>query len=665
MGELLSGAEGQFRGQGMGTPGTGPAGGEHGPVPGAPLSVEDALDGDLDAYLDRELFVCQRPDSDSEQAAVTAAATASGSMRALLDLAEEESRWLKTLPAPSPSVEALPEPEAPAVEIPEWMRMSPGANVTTPFAAMLSPADPATVQAHPESHGSVGTDAEGLPATPWSVPASAPLASAPAYHGNLLPGIAPPPHGVPLPAWASQHAAPMAQYPQQWGMPPQAEPQRIAGMKTGAFLGAAAVGALAAGLLVVAGLHFREHLSGTHEATVANGQDVGRLQGAPNPTGAQAGGVGIAGTAQGGPGVLPSGVLGIAGAAQGGPGVNGEAQVGNPGARVPSGLSGEVQAGTVSLSGVAGAAQSSGTGPGVSGEAQASSAFLPGIPGTAQAGIEGLPGTATGAQGQPLPGTSAAQSGTSEPSGAQQAAASVAGTVLSTAQGDVQGAANGLRAQPPTTGRVSGPPVGGLTLTSGQPPAVATRAPSARKAATKTALPSSTTDEAEVADTRELAFNETESASADEESTPAEATEAEEPESELDEDFARELGFTEDAEQKAATPKAPERTVYIPPAPDAKEHLTPDDVKAVVVANQPAITACIRQHAQGTPVEKGGRFLVRWSVLPSGDTSSVSMDTDTLKATELGHCIEDVVRRWKFPAHQVRMQEPILFPFVF
>ena len=64
-------------------------------------------------------------------------------------------------------------------------------------------------------------------------------------------------------------------------------------------------------------------------------------------------------------------------------------------------------------------------------------------------------------------------------------------------------------------------------------------------------------------------------------------------------------------------------------------------------------------------MEKGGRFMVRWSILPSGDTSGVSMDTDTLKATPLAHCIEDVVRRWKFPAHQVRMQEPIRFPFVF
>ena len=204
----------------------------------------------------------------------------------------------------------------------------------------------------------------------------------------------------------------------------------------------------------------------------------------------------------------------------------------------------------------------------------------------------------------------------------QQAAASVAGTVLSTAQGDVRSVANGLRAGPSSPAPLNGSAVGGTSLTSGQSGTVTLQMPSARKSPAKTVVAArpaaNTQDEAEAAPS-ELTFKESESSSADEESTPAEAG-SEEQQSELDEDFARELGFTEDAEAKAEAPKAPERTVYIPPAPDAKEHLTPDDVKAVVVANQPAITACIRQHAQGTPVEKGGRFLVRWSVLPSGDT---------------------------------------------
>jgi hypothetical protein len=601
VGELLSGAEGQFRGQGMGTPGA---------VNRGPLSVEAALDGDLDAYLDRELFV--RPGLTLEARADGAATAATGSMRTLLDMAEEESQWLKTLPAPSPSVDLPAEPEAPAVEIPEWMRMSPGAKVTKSFASMLGPVEP--------EQEAVSTDAAGLPTTPWS---------APAPQATLLPGIAPPPPGVPMPAWTPQYAAPVAPYPQQpWAMPMpvQPEPKRIAGMKPGAFVGAAAVGALAAGLLVVAGLHFREHASGTQAATVA-----GVAQGMPTGAasagmGAQAGNV-LSGGAQ-------AGVTGMPGGMQAG-----VAQAGAAG--VPGGVhAGAAQAG---VAGVPGGMQA-----GVAGANGQTQAGQPGVTGAVPSGHPGQPGTVTGTQ---------------------QAAASVAGTVLSTAQTDVQGAANGLRAEPPGTALPGGPAAGGTTLASGQTETIALRMPSASKAPAKKVVAARPADtEAEAPANGEVDFTESESSGADEESVTAEAADAEEAEtqqSELDEDFARELGFTEDAEPKAPTHAAPERTVYVPPAPDAKEHLTPDDVKAVVVANQPAITACIRQHAKGTPVEAGGRFLVRWSVLPSGGTTGVSMDTDTLKATPLAGCIEDVVRRWKFPVHQVRMEEPIRFPFVF
>ncbi len=625
MGELLSGVEGQFRGQGMGTPGTKVP--TEGTVPAGPLSVSDALDGDLDAYLDRELFVRPRAEAGSEVSEAAPRSSASGSMRALLDLAEEESEWLETLPPPaSATAEPPPEPEEPAVEIPEWMRVAPGAKETTRFAAMLTPTEAPL--------GDAGTDAAGLPTTPWSVPAtSGPLpgsgfASAPAHpHGGLLPGVVPPPPGmavpgVPLAPWAPRYA-------QQWGTPMVAppEPKRVLGMRPGAFLGAAAVGALAAGLLVVAGLHFREHASGVNGAVVVSAPSV--AQGAPAS------------------GPVPGDVTGTATTPVAQPAMAAQAGTtpGLPGAQpgaidtLPSGMSGAAQASTA---------------PGA----------LP--PGTLPGPQDGVAGTATAAS-------------TSAPSGARDAAASVAGTVLSTAQADVRGAANGLRASEPTPVPVNGSAVGGTTLTSGRPTA---RKGSAKAPAAVPSRPA--TDTNEEADTgaasgaSELAFDE---AGADEESAGSSeegdtesgetvavsAADARPPNqySELDEDFARELGFTEDAEKKEAVDPNASRTVYIPPAPDAKEHLTPDDVKAVVVTNQPAITACIRQHAKGTPVEGGGRFLVRWSVLPSGDTSSVAMDTDTLRATPLAHCIEDVVRRWKFPAHQVRMQEPIRFPFVF
>jgi hypothetical protein len=253
----------------------------------------------------------------------------------------------------------------------------------------------------------------------------------------------------------------------------------------------------------------------------------------------------------------------------------------------------------------------------------------------------------------------------------QQAAASVSGTVLSTAQADVRGAANSLRAPQPTEATV---------LTGGKASTEPVSAPLARKTAAKARIvPASTvTEDTSTADEEvtpepgpaELTFTDAEASTGSKNRAAKVAVSSAQARppgkyAELDEDFARQLGFTEDAEPKAETDPRSTRTVYVPPAPDAKEYLTPDDVKQVVVTNQPAITACIRQHAKGTPVEKGGRFLVKWSVLPAGNTIQVSMDTDTLRATPLAGCIEDVVRGWKFPAHRVRMQEPIRFPFVF
>lgn len=627
MGELLSGGEGQFRTQGVGTSGT--VGGGH----GAASSVSEALDTDLDAYLDRELFVGQG--AEPVVRVEKPAAAASGSMRALLDLAEEESDWLETLPPPAaPSVELKPEPVEPPVVIPEWMRAAPGTGV---------PAASATETAAHVLHESAvagllggsaaGTDVSGMPMTPWSVPATpepstAHATRAPTFAGNLLPGIPPPP---PVAPWAPplahapqpwSQSVPMAPHASQaWGQPVPVEPRRILGMKPGSFLGAAAVGALAAGLLVVAGLHYRDSVTGARPSlavTVATATQV--APGTSSLNGASA-----------------SGSTGIpAGAVQ-------------PGAPDAMGAIASGSTGLVS--------------PGGTGVLQ------PGATGTQLPA--GTAGAQFGATGALPPGTT----GTADPS-MQQAAASVAGTVMSTAQGDVRGAADSLRAAQPTE-----PASGGTVLTGGKvTTTVATRETPARKKPRAAPAPTvvtedeaAPTEESPEPATGELSFDESEASASDGDTeapgtrVAVSSTQARPPGkySDLDEDFARELGFTEDAESKGEEDPRAQRTVYIPPAPDAKEHLTPDDVKQVVVTNQPAITACIRQHAEGTPVEGGGRFLVKWSVLPSGDTAQVSMDTDTLRATPLARCIEDVVRRWKFPAHRARMQEPIRFPFVF
>ncbi|MBN1206242.1 MAG: AgmX/PglI C-terminal domain-containing protein [Myxococcaceae bacterium] len=136
---------------------------------------------------------------------------------------------------------------------------------------------------------------------------------------------------------------------------------------------------------------------------------------------------------------------------------------------------------------------------------------------------------------------------------------------------------------------------------------------------------------------------------------------------ELDEDFARELGFTPDATPKVPESKGP-KNVYIPPDPNEPiaERLTPAEVQKVVVANRPAIASCVRRHKEaGIPGLSGGRFVMRWSVYPdSGATYDIAMETDVLKGTPLATCLQDLVRRWRFPRHRVQ-QDPIRFPFVF
>lgn len=134
---------------------------------------------------------------------------------------------------------------------------------------------------------------------------------------------------------------------------------------------------------------------------------------------------------------------------------------------------------------------------------------------------------------------------------------------------------------------------------------------------------------------------------------------------ELDEDFARELGFTDDAVRKVPESKGV-KSVWIPPDPagELPETLTPEDIQQVVVANQPAVASCIRRHKEAIPGLSGGKFVVRWFVQPSGSTQQIAMETQALKGTALGACIEELVRGWKFPKHRTQMG-PIRFPFIF
>lgn len=135
--------------------------------------------------------------------------------------------------------------------------------------------------------------------------------------------------------------------------------------------------------------------------------------------------------------------------------------------------------------------------------------------------------------------------------------------------------------------------------------------------------------------------------------------------SEFDEEFARKLGFTKDAAQKKSEPTRV-KSVWVPPDPDANlpETLAPEDIQQVVIANQPAVSSCIQRHKEAIPGISGGKFMVRWFILPSGSTQQVVMETKALKGTALATCIEGVVRGWKFPKHRAQMGA-IRFPFIF
>ncbi|MFY2556151.1 AgmX/PglI C-terminal domain-containing protein [Corallococcus terminator] len=542
---------------------------------GEALSVTEALDGDLDAYLDRELAL--EPEVDGGGDASTR--EAAEDMRALLDLAEEEARWIAESPRPTFS-DAEPDEtvsESSPVVIPEWMRANPEvpvaeavrlpwehSKVVPPAVARGIAASRAAAQKNTmnEVQGPLN-----LQQQPWGIPMVPPAQQ---WGGPMAPGQQ---H-----AWGGQVAAPTA-------------PNRRRDVVSGVLLGVAAVGVVAAGMLVVASVRFWE------QGASALGQSN-----SANTAGAL------------------------------------------PGASASARLNGANNTGALmgtKASGQTGGAVSSGA-------------------------IEhwASPGVSTG---------------TADSHAMNPTAPRYTGPFVTTSPGGISDVANGLHAQGTSTDSTRAPtsisgPSGADLMARRDTRAVKSgerriRTESAPTRAPASPAPAQSVAAASSGAVMEMTFDEPDS---DELATsvPVDTTDdpdgANSTESELDEEFARELGFTDEAEEaRAASAPTATRTVYVPPALDTKEHLTSQDVKQVVVSNQPAITACLRQHSADTSLEKSGRFVVRWSVLPSGETTNVAMDTQVLRATPLAGCIEGVVRDWKFPVHAVRMQEPIRFPFVF
>ncbi|QSQ11497.1 AgmX/PglI C-terminal domain-containing protein [Myxococcus landrumensis] len=498
MGEFLSGGEEQLRARGEDT--SAPEAGD-----ATCLSVLEALDEDLDAYLDREL--ADAPDADDAPEEDSDEEDAD-ELRALLTLAEEEIRWL----AQSPETAFSDAERAGApVLIPAWMRENPS-------VAVAEPVRPAW------AHAQVPSPPAPSRSLPWSQRASA---------TPTRPNLQERPWGVPM-----------------WEGPPRT-PHRGLDIVSGVLLGVAVVGALAAGMLVVASVRLWE--VGTFRQV-----EVAELRaGAQRPS--------LADT------------------------------------RVP-----------------------------------VESADL------------GTPVVRPEMRAPPPPVVGAIPSVTS-----------------STSVGDI---ASTLQA-PPAAPTLAAPASRATlddtdALARRDTLAVTSRVRRAEEEAVEQEASKPAPEEAQ-ASVQELTFEED---AAPEDSTPPPqeeaAVEEEAAESELDEEFARELGFADEAASEEPEPTAA-RTVYVPPELGEKEHLTADDVQQVVVAHQPDVTECLHKHAADSLLEKGGHFVVSWSVQPSGETTDVAMDTPALRSTPVASCIEGVVRGWKFPMHAVRMPAPIHFPFVF
>ncbi|WP_342378211.1 AgmX/PglI C-terminal domain-containing protein [Myxococcus stipitatus] len=493
MGGFLSGGEEGLRARGEDTPA--PESGD-----ATCLSVLEALDADLDAYLDRELVDEDASEEDSEVEAEDGE-----DLRALLTLAEEEIRWLARSPE---TAFADAERAGAPVLIPAWMRENPS-------VAVAEPVRPAW------AHAQVPSPPAASRSLPWSQRASA----APAR-----PNLQERPWGVPM----------------MWEGPPRT-PHRGLDIVSGVLLGVAVVGALAAGMLVVASVRLWE---------------VGTFR---------------------------------------------QVEVAELRAGVQRPALGDIHAPVESV----------GVGTPVAQPAEARD-----IPPPVMGAVPSVPSSTRVSDI-----ASAIQAPPAEASPAAPVALATTEATEALARRDTLAVTSHVR----------------RTEEAPRSEQDASRAP-----------------------VQELTFEEDAPAEDSAEASLEEAAVEEEasPESELDEAFARELGFTEEAAPESSESTAA-RTVYVPPELGAKEHLTADDIQQVVVANQPAVAECLHRHAAESLLEKGGHFVVSWSVQPGGETTDVAMDTPALRSTPVASCIEGVVRGWKFPMHAVRMPAPIHFPFVF
>jgi hypothetical protein len=107
---------------------------------------------------------------------------------------------------------------------------------------------------------------------------------------------------------------------------------------------------------------------------------------------------------------------------------------------------------------------------------------------------------------------------------------------------------------------------------------------------------------------------------------------------------------------------------YIPPAPgasggDVKESLGQSDIMEVVLANKAALGACVQRQKASDP-SLSGKLLMKWTILASGRTANISVESPEFKGTVMAQCVADLIRGMIFPKHK-KQGDPITFPFKF
>ncbi|MHB8879326.1 MAG: AgmX/PglI C-terminal domain-containing protein [Myxococcaceae bacterium] len=133
-------------------------------------------------------------------------------------------------------------------------------------------------------------------------------------------------------------------------------------------------------------------------------------------------------------------------------------------------------------------------------------------------------------------------------------------------------------------------------------------------------------------------------------------------------DFDREFGGGTPKPREPVAGRAGGKSVYVPPAPGSADAMLPEfigqsDIIGVVLANKPALSACLAEQKKREPLVSG-KLVMRWTILPSGKTASVSCRTDQFKSTYAAACIAGLITGWTFPRHKLQ-GEPVDFPFKF